>query len=288
MPCGHAGSRCQNRQVNLDHCGPPNQDRPGLLDRLAGLATHAGAAILSLYESDCRMADKSDSSPVTAADHAAEAVITAGLRQLTPSIDIVAEEAASREGMPACPAGAFWLVDPLDGTREFIARNGEFTVNIALIEDGVPTLGVVLAPALGVVWAGGSGLGAWRQDAGGRRPINVRVVPPAGLTVLGSRSHADDAAMKVYLEGRTVAGFRAAGSSLKFCLLAEGEADLYPRFGRTMEWDTAAGHAVLLAAGGGVCTLDGHALRYGKAGFENPHFVASGGGHAGAEASHAR
>lgn len=279
MPCAHPNPRCQNFPVNADQCEPPEPDRTGLLDQLVDLATQAGAAILSLYPSDCRMADKSDASPVTAADHAAEAVITAGLRELTPSIDIVAEEAASRDGMPACPAGAFWLVDPLDGTREFIARNGEFTVNIALIEDGVPTLGVVLAPALGVAWAGGRDLGAWRQDAEGRRTIKVRTVPAAGLTVLGSRSHADDAAMNAYLDGRIVAGFKAAGSSLKFCLLAEGEADLYPRFGRTMEWDTAAGHAVLLAAGGSVCTLDGQALQYGKEGFENPYFVAGGGGH---------
>lgn len=231
---------------------------------------------MRLYADGYTVADKSDGSLVTAADHAAEKLIIATLHRLTPDIPLIAEEAVAQNGPPACPTRTFWLVDPLDGTREFIARNGEFTVNIALIEDGVPVLGVVLAPALGILWAGGRGLGAWREDADGRRPIQVRSVPAEGMTVLGSRSHGDDAAMTAYLQGRRVAGFKAAGSSLKFCLIAEGAADLYPRFGRTMGWDTAAAHAVLLAAGGSVCTLDGQELRYGKAGLENPHFVACG------------
>jgi len=172
----------------------------------------------------------------------------------------------------------FWLVDPLDGTKEFVGRNGEFTVNIGLVEDGRPALGVVLVPVLDRLYAGAVGQGAFVEERGARRPIRCRSVPPEGLTVLGSRSHGDPEAMDRFLAGRKVAAFRAAGSSLKVCLIAAGEADLYPRFGRTMEWDLAASHAVLAAAGGKIQTLDAKDLSYGKPGWENPHFVASGGG----------
>lgn len=237
---------------------------------------------MAIYATPFEVQGKADDSPVTLADQQAEAVIVQGLRALAPDIPIVAEEAMAAGAAPdlAQGGGRFWLVDPLDGTREFVARNGEFTVNIALIEHGVPVLGVVLAPALdagrGRLWSGAVRHGAWVDDAHGRRAIGCRAVPPAGLTVLGSRSHGDAAALDAHLAGRRVAEIINAGSSLKLCLIAEGCADLYPRFGRTMEWDIAAGHAVLAAAGGCVNGLDGAPLAYGKPGFENPHFVAQG------------
>ena len=169
----------------------------------------------------------------------------------------------------------FWLVDPLDGTKEFISRNGEFTVNIALVEGGQPVLGVVLAPALGKVWWGAMGHGARMRDEAGERPIAARPRPAEGVVAVASRSHSD-AQTEAFLDAQGVAERISAGSSLKFCLVAEGRADLYPRFGRTMEWDTAAGHAVLAAAGGRVTTRDGAPFLYRKPGFENPAFIAAG------------
>lgn len=246
-----------------------------LLEPVIGLAYAAGAIIMAVYESSFEIRDKADSSPVTEADERAEAVIVAGLREMTPELPIVAEEAVAAGEIPTVGT-RFWLVDPLDGTKEFISRNGEFTVNIALIEHGVPVLGVVFAPALGRLYAGVSECGAFIEDASGRRPIRCRQVPSDGLTVVGSRSHGDADALTSFLRGRKVAALVSAGSSLKLCLVASGEADLYPRFGRTMEWDIAAGHAVLAASGGGVSDLGGAPLRYCKPGFENPHFVAQG------------
>ncbi len=248
----------------------------GLLDPLASLARAAGEAILEVYRTDFAVRDKADGSPVTEADARAEAIILAGLHELDRQTPIVSEEAAAARDTP--PAGSFWLVDPLDGTKEFIARNGEFTVNIALIHDHQPVLGIVLAPALGRLYAGAAGAGAFVEDGGTRRPIACRRAPPRGLTVASSRSHGDPAALAAFLRGRAVARTLTAGSSLKFCLVAAGEADLYPRLGRTMEWDTAAGDAIVRAAGGSVVDLAGHVLTYGKPGFENPHFVARGTG----------
>jgi len=230
---------------------------------------------MAIYATDFAVRGKSDASPVTEADERAEAVIVQRLQALTPDIPIVAEEAVAAGQVPEV-GHRFWLVDPLDGTKEFASRNGEFTVNIALIDGGVPVLGVVLAPAIGRLFAGAAGLGAMAEQGGTRRSIRCRSVPPEGLTVVSSRSHGDAAALDAFLAGRRVAASVNAGSSLKLCLLAAGEADLYPRFGRTMEWDIAAGHAVLLAAGGRVTTLQGEPLSYGKPGFENPHFVAEG------------
>jgi 3'(2'), 5'-bisphosphate nucleotidase len=252
-----------------------------LLEAVAALARDAGAVVMAVYATDFDVRGKGDSSPVTEADERAEAVILAGLARLAPDIPVVAEEAVAAGRVPDITGGRFWLVDPLDGTREFVSRNGEFTVNIALIEDGVPVLGVVLAPAVGGpsgrLFAGAAGAGAWVDDAQGRRRIHCRAVPPDGLTVVASRSHGDASALDAFLAGRRVAQLTNAGSSLKLCLIAEGTADLYPRHGRTMEWDIAAGHAVLVAAGGQVWTIDGSApLAYGKPGFENPHFFASG------------
>jgi 3'(2'), 5'-bisphosphate nucleotidase len=246
-----------------------------LLDELAQIARRAGAAILEVYRSDFQARAKDDASPVTEADERAEAIIVAALRELTPEIPVVAEEAVAAGRLPVV-GDEFWLVDPLDGTKEFIGRNGEFTVNIALVQHGVPVVGVVHAPALDRLFAGAAGGPAWTEHAGRREPLRVRTAPGEGLTVVGSRSHGDAAALEGFLAGRCVARMRPAGSSLKFCLVAAGEADLYPRLGRTMEWDIAAGHAVVAAAGGHVECLDGAPMRYGKPGFENPHFVARG------------
>jgi 3'(2'), 5'-bisphosphate nucleotidase len=245
------------------------------LEAIVDIARRAGEEILAVYATDFAVRGKADDSPVTEADERAERLIVPALRALAPDIPVVAEEAVAAGQVPVI-GERFWLVDPLDGTKEFIGRNGEFTVNIALIEHGAPVLGVVGAPALGRVYAGAAGEGAWVEDAQGRRAIRCRPVPAEGLTVVASRSHGDAAALEAFLAGRRVASLATAGSSLKLCLLAAGEADLYPRLGRTMEWDIAAGHAVLAAAGGRVTTLQGEPLRYGKSGFENPHFAAWG------------
>ena len=246
-----------------------------LLERITAVAHEAGAAAMQVYATGFEVRGKADRSPVTEADDRAEAVILERLAALTPDIPVISEEQAAA-GLAPQAGERFWLVDPLDGTREFIQRNGEFTVNIALIEAGAPTLGVVLAPALGRLFAGAVGWGAHTHDAGGQRSITCRTAPAEGVTVVASRSHGDADALESFLAEHKVAANTSAGSSLKFCLVAAGEADLYPRLGRTMEWDTAAGHAVLAAAGGRVTTLDGVDLRYGKPGLDNPHFVARG------------
>jgi 3'(2'), 5'-bisphosphate nucleotidase len=246
-----------------------------LLDDLVPLIRDAGKVIMDIYATDFDVTRKGDDSPVTAADQRAEAVILAGLERLAPEIPVVAEEAVAAGAVPQVGA-RFWLVDPLDGTKEFIGRNGEFTVNIALVEHGRPVLGLVYAPAIERLFGGAEGVGAWVEDASGRRPIATRAVPAEGLTVVASRSHGDEAALDAFLAGRRVASRTNAGSSLKLCLVAEGAADVYPRLGRTMEWDIAAGDAVLRAAGGIVNTVAGPVLAYGKPGFDNPHFAAWG------------
>ena len=247
-----------------------------LLDAIRPIAEAAGEATLKFYGSTASVT-KADGSPVTLADQAAEDVILPRLRALTPDIPVVSEEEAAKGLTPDVTGNRFWLVDPLDGTKEFISGNGEFTVNIALIENGVPVLGVVVIPARKQTFAG-AGLGtATLTDSDGTRAISVRAAPDAGLTVVGSRSHGDASAMDAFLAGRKVVDFRPAGSSLKLCLIAAGEADLYPRLGTTMEWDIAAGHAVLAAAGGRVETVDGAPFTYGKAEYRNPHFAAYGG-----------
>jgi 3'(2'), 5'-bisphosphate nucleotidase len=245
------------------------------------LAVDAAREIMRIYAGDLGERTKVDKSPVTDADHAAEAVIVAGLRALTPDVPVVAEEEMASGRLPGQNVGsrgdAFWLVDPLDGTKEFIKRNGEFTVNIALVQDGEPTLGVVLAPATGLLWRGAVGLGADKCELGGAfTAIQTRTPPPEGLIAFASRSTAIYSDLDIWFRnnGLTVAERKQAGSSLKFCLIAEGVGDIYPRFGPTCEWDTAAGHAVLDAAGGEVVTTDGKPLGYGKPGFRNPHFIA--------------
>ena len=247
-----------------------------LLPQVEALARRAGDLILAVYASDFAVERKADASPVTLADEAAERLIVPALQALGPPWPVVAEEAHARGEAPeACPM--FWLVDPLDGTREFVSRNGEFTVNIALVQDELPVLGVVHVPVTDTLYAGVVGSGAWRvTPQGGRERIGCRTVPATGLAMACSRSHGDEAALARWQQGRGVASRLAAGSSLKFGLLAAGDADVYPRFGRTMEWDTAAGHAVLRAAGGEVTDSAGQPLRYGKPGFENPDFIAWG------------
>lgn len=248
----------------------------GLAAELENVAIAAGEVILRIYNSDFTHDRKQDHSPVTEADVAAEKVITAALNRLTPEIPVIAEEDAAANGLPPEAAKLFWLVDPLDGTKEFIARNGEFTVNIALIENGVPTVGVVHLPVLGETFST-DGKQAWRSLANQpRHQIKARSIPPEGAVMTISRSHAEKELVKASEMGVRIADTLVAGSSLKFCRLAEGAADLYPRFGPTMEWDTAAGHAVLAAAGGSVRELDGRPLTYGKPGFRNPHFIARG------------
>ncbi|MFP6746757.1 MAG: 3'(2'),5'-bisphosphate nucleotidase CysQ [Alphaproteobacteria bacterium] len=243
---------------------------------IEAIALRAGTAIMAIYARDFAVETKADDSPVTEADQAAEAIIVEALRALTPEIPVVAEEEVAAGKRTEIGAGPFWLVDPLDGTREFISRNGDFTVNIGLIRDGAPVLGTVHVPARDETYTAAGPGQASRQRSGGKvEPIRARAAPPGGLVAMVSRSHASPET-DVFLADLPIKQRIDAGSSLKFCRLAEGAADLYPRLGRTMEWDTAAGHAVLAGAGGTVTRLDGGALLYGKNGFENPHFVARG------------
>lgn len=254
-----------------------SQDLENLLDIALVAARDAGSAILAIYATDFTVAQKSDRSPVTPADVQAETAILHRLEAATPMIPVVSEERVGQDGLPPLSQGRFWLVDPLDGTREFIGKNGEFTVNIALIEAGRPLLGVVGVPAQGLLYTGAGPGTARRIDAAGKSmPIRCRTCPEDGAILVHSRSHGDAEALDKWAaaSGIKVKGRLAAGSALKFCLVAEGSADLYPRLGRTMEWDTAAGQAVLEAAGGKVLQLDGRPLFYGKYGAENPFFVA--------------
>jgi len=246
-----------------------------LLALASRLARAAAEAILTVRAAGFDVERKDDMSPVTAADRLAEGIILEGLRAATPDIPVVAEEECSA-GVETAVAGRFWSVDPLDGTREFAAGRDEFTVNIGLVVDGRPYLGVVAIPVTGELFTGILGQGAWKEDAAGRRPIFARAVPEEGLTVMASRHYSADPRLDAFLEGRKVAKVVKIGSAVKFCRLAEGVADLYPRFGRTMEWDTAAPEAVLRAAGGHCTRFDGALLEYGKPGWENPPFVCQG------------
>lgn len=249
-----------------------------MLEGLLRAAVAAGAEIERIRAQGFEVRSKADASPVTLADQAAEALILARLAELAPGVPVVAEEAAAAGVLPAIGT-RFFLVDPLDGTREFVAGRNEYTVNIALIEHGAPVLGVVVAPALGRAFAGDVAtrlaFEATTADGGPRRVLRVRRPPAEGLVAVASRSHGTPET-EAWLRAAQVGERVSIGSSLKFCLLAAAEADVYPRFGPTMEWDTAAGHAVVLAAGGSVSELDGRPLRYGKPGFRNPAFVARG------------
>jgi len=252
---------------------------------VARIAWRAGEIILRHYaDTAITTRSKEDQSPVTDADEEAEAYILDRLRQLAPAVPVIAEEEVS-SGRIHEIGSRFFLVDPLDGTKEFLSRNGEFTVNIGEIADGRPIRGVVFAPAKGRLFIGDEASGAFeleidqdaKPDFGKLRPISTRFPPTDGLVAVASRSHRDAKTDK-YLTRFSVKEFVSAGSSLKFCLVAAGEADIYPRLGRTMEWDTAAGHAVLAAAGGSVFTIDDRPFVYGKVEekFANPFFVARG------------
>ena len=254
-------------------------DHDRLFRIMRRLALEAGAKIMEVYAApDFEVRAKGDASPVTEADEAADALISAGLRAAFPEIALITEEQAATH---TAQADRFLIVDPLDGTKEFVQRRGDFTVNIAYVEAGLPRRGIVYAPAKGRMFYTTPEGGAVEEDGpfdpariGTQRPLAVSVPDNAALMVVASKSHRD-AATDAYIGRYSVADMRSAGSSLKFCLVASGEADLYPRLGTTMEWDTAAGHAVLLAAGGSVVRLDDHApLTYGKPGYRNPFFIA--------------
>ncbi|MEZ5714630.1 MAG: 3'(2'),5'-bisphosphate nucleotidase CysQ [Paracoccaceae bacterium] len=242
------------------------------------LALKAGEKIMEIYEGDdFEVKVKSDASPVTEADEAADAIISEGLRAAFPEVTLVTEEQAASH---AEKASTFLIVDPLDGTKEFVNRRGDFTVNIAYVVDGVPVRGVVYAPAKGRMFltlADGGAVeeeGPFGPEMGKVNPIRVSTPDNGALMVVASKSHLTDET-KDYIAKYAVKDFKSAGSSLKFCLVATGEADLYPRVGRTMEWDTAAGHAVLAGAGGAVVRFDDHTpLSYGKDGYANPFFIA--------------
>jgi len=258
-------------------------DCDAVAEILAALTLEAAVAVMGIYASDPHARRKADNSFVCDADEKAEAVILAGLSVRCPDFSVIAEEAASRGEKPAC-GRAFILVDPVDGTREFLHRNGEFTINIALVIDGVPRAGAIFAPAINKLWMAGRHAYACEVEPGAalppvsaRRAIHARAVPSEGLTALASRSHADPET-EAFLATLPVTECISAGSSLKFCLVAEGKGDVYPRFGPTMEWDTAAGDAILRAAGGVVLDQTGAPLRYGKADaqYRNGPFIAWG------------
>ena len=249
------------------------------VDSLLAVMLEAGAAVMDVYASDFEIFGKADQSPVTEADRRGEAIIEAALKIIAPDIPMIGEEAKSEGKCPDISGGTFWLVDPLDGTKEFIKRGNDFTVNIGLIEDGRPTMGFVYAPALGKIYWGIVGKGAWMADVkGGRmgtaRAIACRKADATKMVIVASKSHRSPE-LESWLAHFPAADHVSIGSSLKFCLLAAGEADLYPRLGPTCEWDTAAAHAVLAAAGGSVTVGGGAPLRYGKdtKTFLNPWFL---------------
>jgi len=261
---------------------PTATERNQLAQLFAGIASEAAVAVMDVYNSDFQTRMKADYSPVSDADERAEEIILARLEQALPGVPVLAEERAAREGLAEKIAEAFLLVDPVDGTKEFVQRKGDFTVNIALICSGKPMAGVVFAPARREMYFGGAEAHAIEAfTAGGPlregRLLKTRPYPPEGLTAITSSSHLDERT-KAFLAERKIASQTGIGSSLKFCWLAAGKADVYPRWGPTMEWDTAAGHAVLNAAGGRMIKPDGSPFTYGNGteGFRNGPFVAWG------------
>jgi len=256
-----------------EHSAAPSS----LLEPVTGLARAAGEKILAIYDSDFTIEEKADRSPLTEADLASHHAIVAGLKELTPGVPILSEESSSLPYAERSLWQRYWLVDPLDGTREFIKRNGEFTVNIALIEGGVPVLGVVHVPVSGVSYLACRGRGALKQEPGRKpRPIKVRKLADGPVMVVGSRSHRGDS-LNRFLENLGEHEMVGMGSSLKLCLVAEGAADIYPRLGPTSEWDTAAAQCVVEQAGGHVTDTDMQPLRYNtKDSLLNPYFLVFG------------
>ena len=246
-----------------------------LIEDVLQIAGVASEKVMAIYQTDFEVNIKEDDSPITAADIASHHVIVDGLKALTPDIPILSEESANAPWGERKHWTRFWLVDPIDGTKDFTNRTGEFTVNIALIEDGEPVMGVVTAPALGEAYWGIKGQGAWKREAdGSTRKLQV-VEPPEAVRTVASKNHLNQET-RDFIEKLGNHELVQAGSSLKFCRIAEGKADIYPRLGPTCEWDTGAAHAVLAAAGGKVNKLDGTPLLYGKEDVFNPYFVASG------------
>lgn len=252
-------------------------DLTRLIEPVVELCHDAGTAILTVYETDFDVESKDDDSPLTRADLASHRRIVAGLGELTPDIPIISEESGLPEFDERSDWDTYWLIDPLDGTREFVNRNGEFTVNVALINDHRPVFGVVHVPVSRMTYIGCDGHGAQRRDAEGTvEPIRVAVESESPVRVVGSRSHRGDSLNK-FLEHIGEFELHPVGSSLKFCYVAEGSADVYPRLGPTSEWDTAAAQAVVEQAGGAVVKLDGTPLRYNaKPNILNPHFLVIG------------
>ena len=252
-------------------------------DQLEETVRESGEAIMDVYESDFEVDRKSDNSPVTLADEASEEIILKAVAKIAPDIPVVAEEQCAAHGFPEFEGTTFWCVDALDGTKEFIHKRGDFTVNIALIIDGVPALGLIYVPANDVLYRGAvcpesDSRSAIVERNGERTDIAVRPKPANGLTVVGSASHQVKDAMEEFLASQDVHEMIAIGSSLKFCLVAEGKADLCPRFGPTSEWDIAAGHAILRASGGNVKTFEGDDMQYKKESenYRNGTFLAAG------------
>jgi len=252
------------------------------LEAVTSIAADAGRRILDVYERQFDVSRKDDGSPLTDADRTAHELIVARLAQLTPGIPVLSEESAQIEYSERADWTRFWLVDPLDGTKEFVNRNGEFTVNIALVDKGAPVLGVVLVPVTAVAYLAVKGKGAWKEQGGcDRKPIEVRKYQGGRATVVASRSHRGEALDRFLERLHAREGEYATtsmGSSLKLCLVAEGEADIYPRLGLTSEWDTAAAQCVVESAGGQVVDRDGKPLRYNKPDILNPWFLVTGGG----------
>ncbi|MFL6722250.1 MAG: 3'(2'),5'-bisphosphate nucleotidase CysQ [Sphingomonas sp.] len=246
-----------------------------LVDDIAEAAREAGEAILAIVRRGFEVEAKRDSSPVTDADRAAELIILAALARAAPGVPVIAEEEVAAGRIPAHDQ-TYFLVDPLDGTKEFVRGGDDYTVNIGLIDEGMPKLGAVFAPATGRLHGGYVGGGAWLEDGTGRIPVRTRA-RAAQVTAVASKSHLNQATLDYLNAAVGTCDYVAIGSSLKFCILAEGKADIYPRASPTSEWDTAAGHAVLLAAGGLVDGPDGTPLSYGKRAFLNRAFVATGG-----------
>jgi 3'(2'), 5'-bisphosphate nucleotidase len=248
-----------------------------LVAQVVRLAQRAGDAILSVYSEQFEVTHKTDQSPLTQADLRSHDILIEGLRALTPDLPVLSEEDSDIAFEQRRQWKRYWLLDPLDGTKEFVSRNGEFTVNIALIDDHVPVLGVVHVPVTGITYTGQLGVGAFRQASGeASQQLHVRTPAATPLRIVGSRSHRGDSLDKV-LPKLEPYEMIAVGSSLKFCLVAEGSADFYPRLGPTSEWDTAAAQAVVEAAGGAVITTDGERLRYNtKPELLNPHFLVFG------------
>ena len=252
------------------------------LEEVVVIAIEAGRRILDVYERQFDVSRKDDGSPLTDADRAAHEVIVERLAALTPAIPVLSEESAKIEYSERAGWPRFWLVDPLDGTKEFVNRNGEFTVNIALIDNGAPVLGVVYVPVTGVCYLALRGQGAWKETGGcDRQPVRVRSYHGGHATVVASRSHRGDAVDKFLANLKAREGeydTASLGSSLKLCRVAEGAADVYPRLGPTSEWDTAAAQCVVESAGGRVTDLDGQPLCYNKPNILNPWFLVTGGG----------